>query len=75
MSDDLCVPAIVLGRVQEWTLRILLGPGQGQLDGGAPWEVPLELVPPELRMPNTELEVMLDRTSKEIVAVRARPAR
>ena len=75
MSSDpgeCCVSAIVLGRVLDATIRIILGPGEGQLDGGIHTEVPLDKVPPDLRMPNTELEVILKRKSGEIVAVRAR---
>jgi hypothetical protein len=68
--DPWCVRAVVLGRVQEESLRIILGPGQGQLDGGTPIEVPLAQVPPALRMPNTEVEVMLARGSGEILEVR-----
>jgi hypothetical protein len=41
-------------------LRIILCPGVGLADGGAPRDVPLELVPLDLRLPNTPLWVQLD---------------
>jgi hypothetical protein len=71
MTRELRVRAKVLGRVQDETLRIILGPGEGQLDGGVHVEVQLALVPAELRVPNTELEAVPDPLSRAIVAIRA----
>ena len=48
-------PAVVFARLLPCELRIIVRPGAGLADGGAPWNVPVELIPPELRMPNTAL--------------------
>ena len=60
MADRVCgVPARVVYVSSRNTIQILLAPGQGAADGGIPVEIPLELVPVELRMPNSELLVTL----------------
>jgi hypothetical protein len=41
-------------------LRIVLHPGAGLADGGAPRDVPTSEIPCDLRMPNTLLWVQLD---------------
>ena len=42
-------------------IRLLLLPGVGMAHGGAQYDVPLERVPPALRLPNTPLWVQLDQ--------------
>jgi hypothetical protein len=54
------VPAVVLACNIPGENRIVLHPGVGLANGGAPRDVPLDLVPPELRLPNTPLWVQLD---------------
>jgi hypothetical protein len=54
------VPAIVFGCLLDGELRIILLPGVGLANGGAPRDVPVKLVPHELRLPNTKLWVQLD---------------
>jgi hypothetical protein len=54
------VPAIVFACLRPGELRIVLCPGVGLADGGAPWDIPTVLVPPDLRMPNTPLWVGFD---------------
>jgi hypothetical protein len=54
------VPAVVFACLIPRELRITLHPGAGLADGGAPHDVPIEIVPPELRLPNTPLWVQLD---------------
>ena len=54
------VPALVFGCLLSGEIRIVLHPGVGLADGGAPRDVPTELIPPELRMPNTLLWVQLN---------------
>jgi len=54
------VPAKVFACLLPGELRITVMPGRGQMDGGAPWNVPVDLIPPELRMPNTRLWLELD---------------
>lgn len=54
------VPAIVFACLLPGELRIVVHPRVGLADGGIPWNVPIELIPPELRMPNTPLWLKLD---------------
>jgi hypothetical protein len=54
------VPAQVLACLVPGAVRIILLPGVGHVDGGAPRDVPVELVPLALRMPNTRLWLQLD---------------
>jgi len=55
-----CVPAVVFACLVPGEIRILLHPGVGLADGGAHRDVPVVEIPPELRMPNTQLWVQLD---------------
>jgi len=52
--------AEVCGPIGNSEMRILLLPGVGQVDGGVPCDIPMEIVPLELRVPNTSLWVELD---------------
>jgi len=54
------VPAVVFGCLLPRELRIIVHPGVGLADGGVPWNVPVDLIPPDLRMPNTPLWLKLD---------------
>lgn len=54
------VPAIVFACLLPGELRIIVRPGVGLAGGGAPWNVPVERIPPELRMANTPLWLKLD---------------
>lgn len=54
------VPAEVFACLLPGELRIILLPGVGMANGGAPHDVPAALVPPELWVPNTPLWVQLD---------------
>lgn len=49
-------------------LRIILLPGNGFVNGGAPRDIPVTQIPSGLRMPNTRLWVQLD-DSMEVVRV------
>ena len=61
------VPAEVFACLVPGEIRILIAPGLGHANGGAPHDVPLSIVPPELRMPNTPLWVEL---SNEMAVLR-----
>lgn len=54
------VPAVVFACLLPGELRIVVQPGVGLADGGIAWNVPVELIPRELRMPNTPLWLKLD---------------
>ena len=60
------VPAVVFACLLPGELRIILYPGVGLADGGAPCDVPMSIVPMELRTPNTALWVQLDETMSVI---------
>jgi hypothetical protein len=53
------VPARVMYMPTRDTVKILLAPGQGMVDGGVSADIPLELVPVDLRIPNKELLVTI----------------
>lgn len=65
------VPAVVFGCLLSGELRIILHPGVGLAGGGAEQNVPVDLIPMELRMPNTLLWVELN-DSMDIVRVWSR---
>lgn len=54
------VPAVVFASLAPGELRVTLFPGNPHVDGGVPRDLPLEMVPRELRTPNTPLWVELD---------------
>jgi hypothetical protein len=54
------VPAVVFACLLPGEVRIIVHPGVGLAAGGASWNVPADLIPPELRMPNTPLWLKLD---------------
>ena len=58
------VPAQVFPCLAPGELRIIVHPGSGFVDGGAPWDVPVGIIPPDLRMPNTPLWLQLDDEMK-----------
>jgi hypothetical protein len=60
------VPAEVVACFIPGELRIVIHPGCGLADGGVPRDIPLELVPQELQLPNTRLWVQLDDKMKVI---------
>jgi len=54
------VPAVVFGCLIPGEIRVILFPGVGLANGGAPADIPMQLIPPDLRMPNTPLWVRFD---------------
>ena len=55
-----CVPAVVLGCLIQGVVRVILLPGAGLADGGAPADIPAQSIPQDLRMPNTTLWIRFD---------------
>jgi hypothetical protein len=72
MTDDSRYPRPVLDRVQAVVfgclipgeLRVILNPGVGLADGGSPADVPVEAIPPDLRVPNTPIWIRFDEDWK-----------
>jgi hypothetical protein len=56
--------ARVIGCLTPGCVDVILGPSVGMLNGGVPTTLPINIVPIELRMPNTEFTVVFDRASK-----------
>jgi hypothetical protein len=63
------VSAVVVAVLTQDTITIKLLPGVGMLDGRIPIDIPIEMVPFELRLPNTRLIVTM--TGGCIVSVRS----
>jgi hypothetical protein len=63
------IRARVIGCLRGGFLEILVGAGYGMLDGGIPTEIPLDIVPQALRLPNSEFIVVQDRKQGKIIAV------
>lgn len=68
------VPAEVFACLTLGEMRIMVLPGVGLANGGAPWDIPMSLVPFELRLPNTPIWVQFDDEMKSIVRVWQREA-
>jgi hypothetical protein len=62
-------PAKVLACLRPGYLRVIVWYGVGILDGGIPFDVPLELVPFDLRMPNSDFTVVVDGSDGGCIAV------
>jgi hypothetical protein len=69
MSKYWRYPAIVLGCLQKGEITVILCFNQGLADGGKTIELPMHLIPIDLRMPNSEFDVLLDRESGCFVKV------
>lgn len=54
------VPAIVFACLKAAELRIIAHPGVGLADGGIPVDVPVGMIPADLRLPNTRLWIHFD---------------
>jgi hypothetical protein len=54
------VPAVVFGCLVPGEIRLTVAPEAGLADGGTPYDLRADLVPAELRMPNTPLWVECD---------------
>ena len=57
----------VLGMLSEDVVTVIVATGHGLADGGIPTPIPLALIAPELRMPNTLLELTF--SGQEIISV------
>jgi len=50
-------------------MRIILLPGVGLANGGAPRDIPMDLIPFDLRVPNARLWVQLHEHMREVFRV------
>lgn len=63
------IPAEVFACLIPGEMRILLCPGVGLANGGAPRDVAMDLIPFELRVPNARLWVQMDEELREVIRV------
>ena len=59
----------VLGCLRPGYLTVFMRYGSGLADGGIPTEIPMDLVPFGLRMPNSVFSVVYDRIKGQIIEV------
>lgn len=69
MSKYWRYPARVLGCLRDGEITVILCAGLGLADGGDQEELPVQMVPIDLRMPNSEFDVLFDRASGCFVKV------
>jgi hypothetical protein len=69
MSRYRCYPAKVLGCLRNGEITLILCPGIGLADGGQRSEIPIHAVPVDLRIPNSEFDVLQDGVSGNFVKV------
>ncbi len=64
------IPAEVFGCLIPGELRIVVFPGNGHVNGGAHWDISSDLVPNELRIPNTRIWVEMAKEKGVLYIVR-----
>ena len=63
-------PAQVLGCLRNSFLTVIACKDVGMANGGINGEIPIHLVPVDLRMPNSEFDIVLDRFSESLSVLR-----
>jgi hypothetical protein len=71
-EETIKIRAKVLGCLRTGYLTVIVGYDYGMLDGGIPTDIPMDIVPFDLRMPNSEFTVVMVRRGGQIVAVERR---
>jgi hypothetical protein len=71
-ENILKAPAKVLACIRPGYLTAFVGYGLGMADGGIPQDIPMDLVPFDLRMPNSEFTVVVDRRNGQFISVERR---
>ncbi len=64
--NEIRIRARVLGCLRDGYLEVIVGYGYGQLGGGVPREIPMDVVPQDLRMPNSRFYIIEDRDRLQI---------
>jgi hypothetical protein len=64
------VRAEVLAVLNSATVRVVLAPGEGPVDGGIHCDLAADLIAPSLRLPGTMLWVQLDGAGRVLSASR-----
>ena len=68
-ENTLKFPAKVLASLRPGFLTVFIGYGQGLADGGIPYEVPIDDIPFDLRLPNSEFTAIIDPANRQIIGV------
>tara|TARA_R110002111_G_scaffold262872_1_gene342314 strand:+ start:30124 stop:30366 length:243 start_codon:yes stop_codon:yes gene_type:complete len=63
------VSAKVLASLRPRYLTVFIGYGLDLADGGIPHEVPIDNIPFDLRLPNSEFTAIIDRTNGQIIGI------
>ncbi len=63
----------VIGCLEPGTIRVIVGPGFGMLDGGSEQTWPIDQVPADLRLPNAEFYLVRDNINAKDRLVRLEP--
>lgn len=63
------IPVQVLGCLRPGIITVIGLPGNGFVDGGFLMEIPTEVIPVELRMPNSEFIVVCDRKNEDFIQI------
>ena len=58
------IHAKVIGALHRDQVTVRIGTGSGMLNGGIDMDIPIELIPIELRIPNSEFMLVFDATRK-----------
>jgi hypothetical protein len=74
-ENTLKIRARVLACLRPGYLTVIVGYGYGMLDGGIHNEIPMDIVPFDLRMPNSEFTVVIHRSSGQFIGVERREAK
>ncbi|MEA5570495.1 hypothetical protein [Calothrix sp. UHCC 0171] len=69
MSKYWRYPATVLGCLRNGEITVILCAGIGLADGGKRAQLPIHIIPLDLRMPNSKFDVLLERASGSFVKV------
>jgi hypothetical protein len=69
LPNEIRIRAKVLGCLHDGYLQVIVGYGCGLLDGGVPREIPMDVVPIDLRMPNSAFYIIQDRSRPEITRI------
>ncbi|MDJ0533617.1 MAG: hypothetical protein QNJ70_14210 [Xenococcaceae cyanobacterium MO_207.B15] len=51
------------------SIRVILGYGYGHIDGGVEDDIKINLIPQDLRMPNSEFVLVWDKATGKIIRV------
>ncbi|HEY9300279.1 MAG TPA: hypothetical protein VIQ31_28740 [Phormidium sp.] len=62
-------PVQVLGCLRNGEITVILFSGIGLVDGGILEVLPAYMIPVDLRMPNSQFDVLFDRVSGEFVKI------